>query len=143
MAANDARAEVKALQRKLANLSNCQPKRKRQKGTTDGEDIEVTAASEVKAVALFGRQFVIMNLVWFRPSSGPFGCQVDEEYNPVQRFENASSRLQGQLADLVDFLPKKFRDEYQKEWFTQTVSCYKPHTNSVPDMLPVYSFWIP
>jgi hypothetical protein len=116
------------------------PKRKRRKGGTDGEEIEITATSEVKAVALLGRQFTIMNLVWFRPSSGPFGCQADEEYNPVQRFENAQSRLQGQLADFVDFLPKKFHNEYQKDWFTQTVSPYKPLSYSILDNLRFFSF---
>jgi hypothetical protein len=126
--------QAKALRRELANLSNQLPKRKRLKHAKDSDDTEITADSEVRAVALLGRQFVIMNLVWFRPTSGPFGCKVDEEYNPAQRFENDKSKLQGQLGDFADFLPKKFHDQYSKEWFTQTVSATRLSINRIPDI---------
>jgi hypothetical protein len=81
----------------------------------------VTATGETKVVALLGRKFVITNLVWFCTHNGPFEIEADDEYNPVQRFENLSSKVQGQLVDLIDFLPRKFREEFRKEWFSQAV----------------------
>ncbi|KAJ6592903.1 hypothetical protein B0H19DRAFT_975627, partial [Mycena capillaripes] len=59
-----------------------------------------------------------MKLLWIPDLQKTVNTKVDDQYNPLERFENAASKVQGELADLLETLPEKFHGEVMRsEWF--------------------------
>ncbi|KAJ6563865.1 hypothetical protein B0H19DRAFT_1258394 [Mycena capillaripes] len=59
-----------------------------------------------------------MKLLWIPDLQKTMNTKVDGQYNPLERFESAASKVQGELADLLETLPEKFHGEAMRsEWF--------------------------
>ncbi|KAJ7824815.1 hypothetical protein B0H14DRAFT_3469027 [Mycena olivaceomarginata] len=92
--ANDAKKKLRAAERRLADITNqddTAPKRgrKKRKVLAGGSEVET---KEIKHLA-------------------------HKFYNPLKRFENRGSKIQGELADLLDILPAKFHgDVMRSDW---------------------------
>src|SRR6202167_5019350 len=67
-----------------------------------------------------------MKLFWLHDDRKTFRTQVDEQYDHLQRFENLESKIQGQIADILDVLPSRFADTMTNNatWLSQTVSLH-------------------
>jgi hypothetical protein len=49
--------------------------------------------------------------------------EVDERYNPAERFENDRGKLQGELAEIYDLLGTRFqRETLHQRWLQRQVS---------------------
>ncbi|KAJ7633299.1 hypothetical protein B0H17DRAFT_961776, partial [Mycena rosella] len=118
--ANDARKELHALKRQLADVTNAddsapQHGRKRKKMVDGGSE------EDTKEIKKLGHKFVMMKMIWLPDLSGTIHTKLDDQYNPLERFENRASKVQGELADLLDLLPQKFHGEImQSEWLIKT-----------------------
>jgi hypothetical protein len=106
--------------RKLADATNAiEPgvanKKQKIKGRSDEEEEEIS---------LIARKFTIMTLFWLHDDKQVFRTQVDEQYDPLQRFENKGNKIQGQLADLLGELPSAYVEMVSKgetAWLSQKV----------------------
>ncbi|KAJ7744403.1 hypothetical protein B0H16DRAFT_1463279 [Mycena metata] len=103
---NEVRGESKRMRRKLADVTNSTkpPKKGHKRQKRDHN----TAASdcELEDIRVLGRKFAVTNMLWLRDKKKAFTTPVDDAYNPRERFETKSSKVQGQLADLRDILPE-------------------------------------
>ncbi|KAJ7892471.1 hypothetical protein B0H14DRAFT_3126061 [Mycena olivaceomarginata] len=117
--ANDARKELRAAQRQIADITNqddTAPKRgrKKRKMVHGGSD------EETKEVKNLAHKFTMMKLLWIPDFKKTANTKVDDQYNPLERFENAASKVQGEWADLLETLPEKFHGEVMRsEWFVR------------------------
>lgn len=59
----------------------------------------------MEELSLVARKFTIMRLFWFHDDKKMFRTHIDEQYNPLQRFNTTENKIQGQLADLLEELP--------------------------------------
>lgn len=76
------------------------------------------------------RKFTVMNLFWLREDRRTFRTTVDEQYDHLQRFENLETKIQGQLAEILEVLPSQYASEVGNgttaTWLSQTVSTLLP-----------------
>ncbi|KAJ7787284.1 hypothetical protein B0H14DRAFT_2629585 [Mycena olivaceomarginata] len=89
--ANDARKELRAAQRQIADITNqddTAPKRgrKKRKMVHGGSD------EETKEVKNLAHKFTMMKLLWIPDFKKTANTKVDDQYNPLERFENAASK---------------------------------------------------
>jgi hypothetical protein len=112
--------EAKKAKRALADVTNeNQPgPRKRRKA------ISAESEADAEEVSMVARRFTIMNSFWLHEERQTFRTQVDEQYDHLQRFENTTSKIQGQLTEILDVLPSRFKDLMGDHavWLSQTVS---------------------
>ncbi|KAJ7646326.1 hypothetical protein DFH06DRAFT_1424239, partial [Mycena polygramma] len=45
-------------------------------------------------------KFTIMGMLWLHDLNRTFNTAVDNQYNPLEHFQNRASKVQGELADL-------------------------------------------
>ncbi|KAJ7766859.1 hypothetical protein B0H16DRAFT_1791371 [Mycena metata] len=118
--ANKATKALQAAQRKLTDITNeddTPPKRGRPKK----RKVDSGSEDDTKEVKNLAHKFTVMNLLWMRDLKCTFNTDVDEQYDPLARWENWESKVQGQLADLLEILPPKFRGEtMHAQWFINT-----------------------
>ncbi|KAJ7718511.1 hypothetical protein B0H14DRAFT_634788 [Mycena olivaceomarginata] len=50
-------------------------------------------------------------MMWISDLAHTVNTDVNDQYNPLERFENRGSKIQGELADLLDILPAKFHGD--------------------------------
>ncbi|KAJ7321995.1 hypothetical protein DFH08DRAFT_818372 [Mycena albidolilacea] len=60
---------------------------------------------------VLGRKFSVTRMLWLRDKKRAFTLKADDMYNPLERFETDSTKMQGQLADLRNILPEALRDK--------------------------------
>ncbi|KAJ6483197.1 hypothetical protein C8R45DRAFT_1075505 [Mycena sanguinolenta] len=117
---NDARKELRAAERQLADITNqhdAAPRRGRKKRKV----LDGGSEDETKEVKNLAHKFTIMKLLWVSDLDDTVNTDINEQYNPLERFENHESKVQGELADLLETLPEKFRGEVIcAEWFIKT-----------------------
>ncbi|KAJ7201090.1 hypothetical protein GGX14DRAFT_571664 [Mycena pura] len=117
---NDVKRQLRAMERQLADITNqddSPPKRGRKKRQmVDGGSEEDT--EKLKELA---HAFVAMRMVWLHDPPTTFTTVVDSQYNPLERFENRASKIQGELAELLEVLPPRFHGETMRsEWVIKT-----------------------
>ncbi|KIJ31649.1 hypothetical protein M422DRAFT_266679 [Sphaerobolus stellatus SS14] len=110
--------EVQELKKQLVDAQNKEPKterprRKRQLPKIVDEDLN----SQVKTL---GQKFTYMSLLWLHQPLETFQLPLDEEYDPLDRFESEEGWLQGQLRDLLEAIPAKFHEDMDDERFVNT-----------------------
>lgn len=119
---HEANEQLKKAQCDLANITNAeQPghSKKRKRTVTTRSD------KEIEEVTQLARKFTIMKLLWLRDDRTTFRTAIDEQYDHLLRFENVASKIQGQLADIVESLPPKyvgFLNGDDVTWLSQVVS---------------------
>ncbi|KAJ6489984.1 hypothetical protein C8R45DRAFT_1213365 [Mycena sanguinolenta] len=117
---NDARKELRAAERQLADITNqhdAAPRRGRKKRKV----LDGGSEDETKEVENLAHKFTIMKLLWVSDLDDTVNTDINEHYNPLERFENHESKVQGELADLLEKLPEKFRGQVMcAEWFIKT-----------------------
>jgi hypothetical protein len=119
--ANDAKKELRAAVRRLADITNqddTAPKRGRKKRKVLAGGSE----DETKEIKHLAHKFVITKMMWISDLAHTVNTDVNDQYNPLERFENCGSKIQGELADLLDILPAKFRgDVMRSDWLIKLV----------------------
>ncbi|KAJ7853017.1 hypothetical protein B0H14DRAFT_2354529 [Mycena olivaceomarginata] len=114
--ANDAKKELRAAVRRLADITNqddTAPKRGRKKRKVLAGGSE----DETKEIKHLAHKFVITKMMWISDLAHTVNTDVNDQYNPLERFENRGSKIQGELADLLDILPAKFHgDVMRSDW---------------------------
>ena len=91
--------------RDLIDATNTQPQTKRHKsGSLAWSD------EEEDKIAKTAKKFTIMHLFWLHQDRQTFRSEPNEQYNHLQHFENDDNKMQGQLADLLKFLPSTYTD---------------------------------
>lgn len=117
----DERNRTRRAKRKLIDATNRQePQNKRRKSRLPAHSDE-----EEEEVAQAAKKFTMMHLFWLHQDKSTFRCQPNEQYNPLERFENENTKVQGQLADLLEFLPSQYGDMILARdvtWLSKTVS---------------------
>ena len=77
----------------------------------------------MEELSLVARKFTIMRLFWFHDDK-MFRTHIDEQYDPLQRFDTTENKIQGQLADLLEGLPPVYVELMSKgetAWLSQKV----------------------
>jgi hypothetical protein len=119
--ANNAKKELRAAVRRLADITNqddTAPKRGRKKRKVLAGGSE----DETKEIKHLVHKFVITKMMWISDLARTVNTDVNDQYNPLERFENRGSKIQGELADLLDILPAKFhRDVMCSDWLIKLV----------------------
>jgi hypothetical protein len=69
---------------------------------------EVRSNAETEEVSMIAKKFTIMSLLWLRDDRKTFQTAIDEQYDHLQRFKNKETKIQGQLADIVEVLPSRY-----------------------------------
>ncbi|KIJ29755.1 hypothetical protein M422DRAFT_268792 [Sphaerobolus stellatus SS14] len=105
-------------QKQLVDAQNKEPKterprRKRQLPKIVDENLN----SQVKTL---GQKFTYISLLWLHQPLETFQLPLDEEYDPLDRFESEEGWLQGQLRDLLEAIPAKFHEDMDDERFVNT-----------------------
>ena len=99
------RDRTRRAKRNLIDATNTQPQTKRHKsGSLTRSD------EEEDEIAKTAKKFTIMHLFWLHQDRQTFRSEPNEQYDHLQRFENDDNKIQGQLADLLEFLPSTFTD---------------------------------
>ena len=69
---------------------------------------------------------MILYGLWLRNGAKTFQVDVDEEYSSLaqHRFQNTKSKVQGQLAEVMEIIPAQFQgsDTFKGGWVSKTVS---------------------
>jgi hypothetical protein len=64
-----------------------------------------------------------MMMLWLHDDRKIFKTPLDDKYNPLERFENASNVKQGQLREVLATLPTEYHEAaFTKDWVTHAVS---------------------
>ncbi|KJA15886.1 hypothetical protein HYPSUDRAFT_71753 [Hypholoma sublateritium FD-334 SS-4] len=126
---NTARAELKILNRKLADITNDdddsshRPKRRktRQISPPAGSDEEDTTDTSNRANEHFvyqaGHKFFLIYAPWLRSGDDLFDIDVNMRYNSAERFENDKNKSQGQLQEIINLLQAKFQSQaLRQKW---------------------------
>ncbi|KAF8149986.1 hypothetical protein B0H34DRAFT_757228 [Crassisporium funariophilum] len=123
---NAATAEVKRLSCKLADItnddnnnnndSNNRSKRRRTRNESpnsdsDEEDTPSTNRSDEHFVYQAGHKFFLVHAPWIHSADDIFDAEVDDHYDPAERFENDENKLQGQLKEVFDLLHMRFQQQ--------------------------------
>ncbi|KAF8809195.1 hypothetical protein BYT27DRAFT_7241272 [Phlegmacium glaucopus] len=120
---NTAQAELKRLNRKLADItndedddSNHRPKRRRTRhdslpAGSDEEGTDTSNRADEHFVYQAGHKFFLLYAPWVRSGDDLFDTNVDEHYDATERFENDKNKSQGQLKDILDLLQVKFQQQ--------------------------------
>jgi hypothetical protein len=125
--ASDTSKQITDLRRKFADIENKEldmPQKKSCWGSSisdsDNED------DPKKEVENLGRKFVILYGMWLRKGAKTFAEAVDEDFSSLaqHRFQNTKSKVQGQLADILELIPQRFQgdDAFKTGWVCKTVS---------------------
>lgn len=127
---NDARAGNQPLRRELADISNqkgMRPPKKRRGMEQDpsqsddkDDDKDSSPSTKIKTVERYARKHAIMMLLWHHDDRKIFATALDDDYNPLERFENEENKKQGQLRDILASLPEEYRD-ITKSWIKTAV----------------------
>lgn len=134
---NTARAELKILNRKLADITNDdddsshRPKRRktRQISPPAGSDEEDTTDTSNRANEHFvyqaGHKFFLIYAPWLRSGDDLFDIDVNMRYNSAERFENDKNKSQGQLQEIINLLQAKFQSQaLRQKWLRRQVSFF-------------------
>ena len=138
---NASAIEVKRLRRKLADVtnddndndgdgdSNGRPKRRRTcqdppHVNSDEEAVDTTSGnhSDERFVYQVGHKFFLLHAPWIHAGDDLFDTEVDEHYDPTERFENDRNKLQGQLKEILDLLQVRFQQQaLRQRWLRRQV----------------------
>ncbi|KAJ7574851.1 hypothetical protein C8J56DRAFT_901783 [Mycena floridula] len=80
-------------------------------------DEEATTIQEAKGHA---HKFVILYNMWLLKREETFQEELDDEYDPAERFANERNCVQGQLRDLIDCIPPNFHSEMDNLCYAKT-----------------------
>lgn len=91
--------------------------------SSDKEEKAENVEDEIKAAA---QLFVITKGLWLRAEAKAFRGELDEEfYDPLNRFSDDDSKIQGQLREILDVLPDEYHGPRLKlRSVAKTVSSY-------------------
>jgi len=126
---NTAKAEVRELRRKLADITNQEedndnaeaPPSKRSR-TSDVDRDELHNAEETHVIDA-GHRFVMLYSPWLRNGEGTFKVECDVESEEAERFENAENKIQGQVREIKMVLGAHLSGEMSSEaWIAKAVS---------------------
>lgn len=121
-----AEAEVRALRRKLADITNQEeeddleaPPSKRNRTNEDDQDDNDEESQVINA----GHRFVILYSPWLRDGEGTFKVECNPELNGAERFESAENKIQGEVQEIKTVLGAKLFGEMSSEpWIARAVS---------------------
>ena len=135
--ANTAESETQAQHRKVADLSNEENlggKQKKRKKISRRED------KAIEKMKIMGQKFTVTCSLWLRDGGKKaFDTALDEEYNTLNRFKNSTSKVQGEIHDILEVLPAKYHKDFlEKNWIDRPVS--SKHLNAY---LVAHIHWIP
>ncbi|TFY63624.1 hypothetical protein EVG20_g6236 [Dentipellis fragilis] len=82
---------------------------------------------------LLARKFCLMRSFWLRDVDATFSTPVNPSYVHSDRFSSAATRIQGQIADLMEILPSEYRTRIRlKAWMNAWVmAMQQQRSNSV------------
>ncbi|KIJ54947.1 hypothetical protein M422DRAFT_24811 [Sphaerobolus stellatus SS14] len=111
--------EVQELKKQLADTENRESvtQRSRRHRHKAPQIPDEDKRNLVKDIA---HKFTYMSLLWLHQPSETFQLILDEEYDPVDRFQSEDGWLQGQLRDLLEVLPGHWHKEMKDELFINT-----------------------
>ncbi|KAJ7572772.1 hypothetical protein C8J56DRAFT_806535 [Mycena floridula] len=124
---SDLEGEIKKLKRnRLADVTNGdvddedesgdgEPAQKRLRAGDDSEARAITAQ-----VKLLGRRFVVQYGMWLVKGTETFLAEAVDDYEVGERFENEENKVQGQLRELRECIPKTFHPQMENIWFGKT-----------------------
>jgi hypothetical protein len=75
-----------------------------------------------ESVRQAGHYFFLVCGPWLRRGEKIFQTMFDDNYTEKTRFENGGNKIQGQLRDIQNILPEKFRGNlFTSKWLSKTV----------------------
>ncbi|EGN95300.1 hypothetical protein SERLA73DRAFT_155389 [Serpula lacrymans var. lacrymans S7.3] len=77
-------------------------------------DLRDNVVEHEQMVKGLGQKFEVTHALWLHKPTRTFQTSLDNEYDPLDRFDTIGSKLQGQLWDIMDVLPVKYHDDLQK-----------------------------
>jgi hypothetical protein len=86
----------------------------------DDDDDDSSPSTKIKTVERYARKHTIMTLLWHHDDRKIFATALDNDYNPLERFENEDNKKQGQLRDILASLPEEYQD-ITKSWIKTAV----------------------
>ena len=92
---------------------------------TAGGDVARTISADENFVYQAGHKFFLLYAPWIYSGDEIFDHEVDEHFNPVERFENDRGRLQGELTEICNLLGTRFQRPSQalhQRWLQRQVS---------------------
>lgn len=113
------------------NDSNHQTKRRRTRTRHESppanSDEETSGSNRTVANERFvyqaGHKFFLLHSPWVYSGEDIFDTDVDEHYDPTERFENDKNKMQGQLKEILGVLQEKFQQEaLSQRWLQRQVS---------------------
>ena len=132
---NTAQAEVNRLRRRLVDVTNDDngftptPKRRRTYRQPLHDDLDedngaVTLNHTRESfVYQVGHKYFLQHAPWVHSGEDIFEADVDESYNPAERFENDENKVQGQLREILGLLLPKFEErDLSQRWVRRQVS---------------------
>jgi len=82
--------------------------------------------------------------MWLRKGAKTFAEPIDEDFNSLAQhhFQNANSKVQGQLAEILDLIPQRFQDgdAFKTGWISKTVSVCLGFAHVIKPSAPLHQF---
>lgn len=142
---NAAASKVKHLNRKLADITdNSQSefcgrlKRRRTHHNSvsesalhsDEEDVDTAGSDMARSISAdenfvyqAGHKFFLLYAPWIYSGDEIFDYDVDEHFNPAERFENDRGKLQGELMEIYALLGTRFQHQaLHQRWLQRQAS---------------------
>ncbi|EGO30495.1 hypothetical protein SERLADRAFT_404637 [Serpula lacrymans var. lacrymans S7.9] len=127
---NPAREETRALRRKLNDLlnENKNPESENEQQSPSKKQELMGTSSQlqrnIKLVKQLGQKYLLTSLLWMHDPITTFKTPLDDEYDPLFRFENTDKKVQGQLHGIHEIIPRELREIISQDWFISAViSC--------------------
>ncbi|KAH9970790.1 hypothetical protein BGW80DRAFT_540110 [Lactifluus volemus] len=128
---NEALAEVQALRRKLALITNLEedgsntdaPPSKRRRSNSKDHDGGNDGAKEDKVIQA-GHQFAILHSLWLQHDDNAeklFSVEFDPTSDESERFESTDNMIQGQLREIREVLGMEASEVFEP-WVAKAVS---------------------
>ena len=117
---NELHAAKKNAQKELANKENeSMPSRSRSRSKKSASHFNEVEVREIKDIA---SKFTYISFLWLRNMTCTFKLDLDEDFDPAERFKDTERKCQGQYQDLLIAIPEKWHGIMNDRAFYSIVS---------------------
>ena len=117
---NELRAAKKNTEKELANKENeSVPSQSRSRSKKSVSHFNEAEIREIKDIA---SKFTYMSFLWLRNMTYTFKLDLDEDFEPAERFKDTGKKCQGQFQDLLTAIPEKWHSVMNNNVFYSIVS---------------------
>lgn len=114
---NEYRREMQRLKERIAELNNQGHSEPSDDSEAGAETKKSTSSITVAKARRQIRKFTTLYVLWPRFIDSMFTTAIDPDYNPLERFKDKNTKVQGQLSDWHDMFPRELAHLVKEDWW--------------------------